>query len=135
MKRVQEELRKTRSLIFVICESRVKDHNIGSIMNNQGWSGMCWISNHSNHPGGQIIILWKDNSIHIGVTFSSQLIHYIVSVNEFKLELSAVYGFNDEASRQALWDEIRRIHVSIASPWIIIGDFNVVCFVDERSGK
>lgn len=101
-------------------------------MNAYGWYSMRWVSNHSSHPGGRILILWKDNIVHLDVTFFfSQLIQCIVTINGLKLEISTMYGFSDEVGHITLWNDIRRLHNYVISPWIIIGDFNAIWFVER----
>lgn len=105
-------------------------------MNVHGWSVMKWYSNHVNHPSGRILLLWDDNQVVLNVVYSShQLVHCIVTVYGFKMEISAIYEFNDEAGRRTLWDDIRRLHSSISCPWLLMGDFNAIPFQDERLGK
>ncbi|XP_016440508.2 uncharacterized protein LOC107766271 [Nicotiana tabacum] len=46
-----------------------------------------------------------------------------------------VYGFNEQAARRRLWDNIKQIRVKLDGPWAVMGDFNCVLSRDERIGS
>ena len=48
--------------------------------------------------------------------------------------VSKVYGCNRAVDTKALWDELRVLHGTIgAEAWILVGDFNSVRSVNEKS--
>ena len=50
--------------------------------------------------------------------------------------VSVVYGYNRAGDRKTLWDEKRELHGYIgAEAWILMGDFNSVRWVNERSDE
>ncbi|XP_074314105.1 uncharacterized protein LOC141649310 [Silene latifolia] len=50
-----------------------------------------------------------------------------------ELNVSFVYGSNDAAARERLWDELRQL-ATIVTNWIVLGDFNIVRAMEERIG-
>jgi len=68
---------------------------------------------------------------------SSQFMHCSVLVLEKQMVFYAtfIYAFNSSAERLPLWEDIASISRSASStPWILLGDFNVVRFSSERAG-
>ena len=46
-----------------------------------------------------------------------------------------MYGLNTSQERKELWRSINRLSGIVDdSPWVVLGDFNVVCRPEERSG-
>lgn len=46
-----------------------------------------------------------------------------------------VYGFNEQAARRKLWEDINQIGVKMDGPWAVMGDFNCVLSKEERIGS
>lgn len=55
-KKVQDELRRLKSVVYILCETRVREPNLKKVMSN-GWFNWEWASNHQAHPGGRLIVL------------------------------------------------------------------------------
>ncbi|KAI8539045.1 hypothetical protein RHMOL_Rhmol09G0150700 [Rhododendron molle] len=50
--------------------------------------------------------------------------------------LSVVHGFNQPSSRRLLWDDLRSSCGFVgAQPWIVISDFNVIRWQNEKSSS
>ena len=67
----------------------------------------------------------------------SQFMHCSVLVLEKQVTFHAIfiYTFNSSAERFPLWEDIISISRSASlTPWILLGDFNVVHFLSERMG-
>ena len=48
--------------------------------------------------------------------------------------VSFIYGENDAKDRIKLWDNLSNHRVLVNNkPWVILGDFNVIRYVDEHS--
>ncbi|XP_074283541.1 uncharacterized protein LOC141608088 [Silene latifolia] len=64
-----------------------------------------------------------------------QLIHvkFLHHVSDKIVSVTFIYGSNDGAEREGLWDELRQIALTV-DEWIILGDFNIVSDVEERIG-
>lgn len=61
-------------------------------------------------------------------------IHHVNTLHSFIVTL--VYGLNHAGERTILWNELRGLHGSLGSePWLLLGDFNAVRRVNERSNS
>ncbi|XP_074290286.1 uncharacterized protein LOC141617016 [Silene latifolia] len=112
----------------------VKPGSLNKVVDNLcvGWS---YITNHLHHEGGRIWVLWKDQKYVVNIVdMEAQFIHLkvkeLVTANEFFV--TYVYGFNKIEERVPLWDALVRI--AVVEPWIVLGDFNNVMYLDEKIG-
>ncbi|XP_074290339.1 uncharacterized protein LOC141617068 [Silene latifolia] len=66
-----------------------------------------------------------------------QVIHAQVTnlVTGFGWTCSLVYGCNADSDRVALWDSLIALKANVHGPWLVMGDFNNVLYVDERIGS
>ncbi|XP_070021406.1 uncharacterized protein LOC142181303 [Nicotiana tabacum] len=46
-----------------------------------------------------------------------------------------VYGFNEQAIRRKLWEDINQIGAKMDEPWAVMGDFNCILNREERIGS
>ncbi|XP_022040599.1 uncharacterized protein LOC110943151 [Helianthus annuus] len=86
--------------------------------------------------GTRIIIGWNVDNVDIVVVHAtSQVVHTQVHFKKDKtmINVSFVYASNNDRERKLLWDALkvhkRAVH---SSPWIIIGDFNVVLNLEDK---
>ncbi|XP_062100492.1 uncharacterized protein LOC133806400 [Humulus lupulus] len=65
---------------------------------------------------------------------TTQLIHCLAQVpnRAGSFSITFVYGLNDELSREKLWKDMQELALSIADPWIVVGDFNEILYHHER---
>ena len=47
---------------------------------------------------------------------------------------TGLYGPNQDTLRLDFWNEVKSVRQRWAKPWCVFGDFNVVCFPNERLG-
>ncbi|XP_074304230.1 uncharacterized protein LOC141638946 [Silene latifolia] len=64
-----------------------------------------------------------------------QLIHLelLHHVSNKVVHVSFVYGSNDGAIREKLWDKLRQL-ATMVYDWVVLGDFNIVRAMEERIG-
>jgi len=117
-----------------LLETRVKDSKADPISRFVGnhWN---WLFNYQHHNNGRIWVGWDAQVWDVTLVASSdQLMHCHVSsidrVSSFYITF--VYAHNDEVARCALWRMLSSF--SIASPWCLLGDFNVVRTTSEMLG-
>lgn len=135
VKRVQEEVRRINASLCVLCETRLREKNVSMIM-NKGWNRWSWVSNHQDHPGGRLIVLWNPDVVEITVMSSSaQFIHLMAEFESCCVFITAVYGLNDPSGRMSLWRDLCCLGGNINGPWIVLGDFNAIRNIDERRGE
>ncbi|XP_048502731.1 uncharacterized protein LOC125498546 [Beta vulgaris subsp. vulgaris] len=101
------------------------------------FSGWCLCTNSSHHPGGRVIVAWKDDSFNLDICYiSSQMIHCKVQAISNKKEFycTFVYAFNSAESREELWNDLEMIAGNMKKAWVILGDFNCVLEREEKIG-
>nr|XP_016468656.1 PREDICTED: uncharacterized protein LOC107791160 [Nicotiana tabacum] len=55
--------------------------------------------------------------------------------NGLSFNVTLVYGFNKQAARRKLWEDINQIGTQMDGPWAVMGDFNCVLNKEERIGS
>ncbi|XP_060202618.1 uncharacterized protein LOC132631036 [Lycium barbarum] len=50
-----------------------------------------------------------------------------------QITLAAIYGLHTVHDRQTLWEELRELDQRIQSPWLLLGDYNAVLSIDDRT--
>ena len=61
-------------------------------------------------------------------------VEVVLIQKQIPFTVSFIYGLNSHLERVPLWNSIRHLASSIVSPWILLGDFNVVRYPSERLG-
>ncbi|GFY92846.1 hypothetical protein Acr_08g0012420 [Actinidia rufa] len=125
-------LRKNRVAIMGILETKLSHQALDRIAKNKF---KCWkmADNFSHHPNGRIMIIWKEDLVHLEIEeVSDQIIHCLVTCKSSATTfyISFVYAFNSIAGRRPLWDSLRRYNSQ--TPWMLLGDFNNVLSPEER---
>ncbi|KAI8556069.1 hypothetical protein RHMOL_Rhmol05G0223900 [Rhododendron molle] len=84
-----------------------------------------------------IIVAWDTQGPKVSVLASSdQLLLLSVQMDNRYFALSVVYGFNQTGPRKNLWNELRTRFTFVGGqPWIVIIDFNVVRWQNEKSNS
>lgn len=100
------------------------------------FSGWCFSTNSSFHPGGRVNLAWNVVSFHVDiVAMSAQFIHFHIQVvsNKQDFYYTFVYAHNEAKKRESLWRDMEEFALKIDKPWAILGDFNCVLNM-ERIG-
>lgn len=135
LKKVQEEVKRIKALVTILCETRVKEWNMQKVMEH-GWGYFLWFSNHNSHPGGQIFLLWDLEVANVNILISTaQLVHFELVIHNVPFLMSVVYGFNDIDGRATLWRDLYVVSCNMQCPWVVMGDFNAIRVLDERHRK
>ncbi|XP_074266623.1 uncharacterized protein LOC141589901 [Silene latifolia] len=118
-------------------ETRVKIKNKARI---QDGFGRPWqiIDNSEIRDSGRIWLLWDTTQVLVHcIKKDLQVIHAQVTnlVTGFVWTCSLVYGCNADSDRVALWESLINMNSNITGPWLVMGDFNNVLFMDERIGS
>ncbi|XP_073151978.1 uncharacterized protein [Henckelia pumila] len=125
---------KDPSLIF-ISESKLRDYQCNWWKSVLGFSGLFAVSCQGRSGG--LILLWKDPLDVMIHSYSSG--HIYCSVNHVgkKWRFTGFYGSPEACSRHLSWDLLRRLH-NLSNlkglPWLVGGDFNEICYDEEKSG-
>ncbi|XP_058216931.1 uncharacterized protein LOC131327817 [Rhododendron vialii] len=123
----QGEVRKfihfNRLSLMGIVESKIRQENMVGAMKKclpDGWAFV------HNIGGPKVSVLAS----------SDQMMLLSVQVENRFFALYVVYGFNQVGPRRQLWDDLRSGFASIGDqPWIVMGDFNVVRWQNEKSNS
>ncbi|GJW35252.1 RNA-directed DNA polymerase, eukaryota, reverse transcriptase zinc-binding domain protein [Tanacetum coccineum] len=97
-----------------------------------------WVFNSvDSRKGCRIAVGWDPNVISSQLlSHTSQVMHFLIRrVGDPRdIYISFIYGENNVKERRDLWKNLRE-HNSIAgcSPWVLLGDFNVILYYNENS--
>nr|XP_016469827.1 PREDICTED: uncharacterized protein LOC107792151 [Nicotiana tabacum] len=133
-KEVREYIRGNKIKLVGLVETKVKEGNAQRISKAivPGWS---ILTNYKDARNGRIWLLWDTSHFIItGIKDDAQMIHCQVKSRRGDIDclLTVVYGYNGLEQRRALWENLQLLSLSIAVPWLITGDFNVVLFPSDR---
>lgn len=114
-------------------EPKISDNNANEVCQRLGFDG--WIRVEVEYMKGSIWVLWKKN--HYCITqlkLASNFIHLEVTQNNKAIWfLIAVYCNPNEGIGDKFWEDITDISRSIASPRLILGDFNAIKSISKCS--
>ena len=118
-----------------ILETKLKQQRIREIVEHKFKS---WVTcdNFWHHLNARILIIWKNDRVDLQILEClEQVIHCIVTckVTNSKFCISFVYACNTMVGRRPLWENLGRFNVSLNDPWLLLGDFNNVLKIDEKS--
>ncbi|KAH7840355.1 hypothetical protein Vadar_015873 [Vaccinium darrowii] len=95
--------------------------------------------NAGGNDVARIVLGWDPNLLDVSLVYSStQLlcVHVTCLSSRQVFYVSAVYGANSMVDRRLLWTAMRSLALAIGdSPWLQMGDFNVVLRSSERIGE
>lgn len=138
--------KEIKSLVFSqklnfcgILEAKVRKENINDVCSRCFPNSWNWLENSGNLSTARIVLGWDPNVLGIHLLSSSdQLLCVQVTCLDTQriCYISAVYGANSLLDRRVLWASMRSLSSFIGdSPWLQLGDFNVVCRSSERLGN
>ncbi|KAK6785297.1 hypothetical protein RDI58_018752 [Solanum bulbocastanum] len=125
-------LRRNKVNMIAICEYRVREDRVSSIINKimPNWE---WCTNSVNNVRGRIWVIWNPDVINFTIVENSeQHIHGQVEMQGSKMKFTAVYGLHSITARIPLWTAIHQLSTNITDPWLIMGDFNSILTTEDR---
>ncbi|XP_062114409.1 uncharacterized protein LOC133825494 [Humulus lupulus] len=116
-----------------LLETKLKGNKVQELMDKKFAS---WEFYNSPIVEGRLLIIWRKSFVRVLVIAEfAQHVHCVVKmagqVNAFCLTF--VYGFNAIEDRKILWQNLVQLNFPV-SPWLILGHFNSVFYVDDRNG-
>ncbi|XP_074278687.1 uncharacterized protein LOC141602283 [Silene latifolia] len=117
-------------------ETRVRNKNKDNVKLGLG-TKWCSIDNNNVKDKGRIWVLWDPDVFSVTPLQSDlQVVHVAVKHlgTDFSWCCSIVYGCNKDANRAQLWNSLKHMKHMVTGPWLVMGDFNNVLYVDERIG-
>ena len=135
----QRELRASilhhQLAIVGIMETRVRTGHSPQIIDSimPSWQSL---SNYSHHPNGRLWLIWDPTILNVHPRLiTDQLIHVDVEIIQKQLSfaVSFTYGLNCYIQRRQLWNSLCSLSANLRdSPWLLLGDFNVVRYSSEK---
>ncbi|KAH7842100.1 hypothetical protein Vadar_001489 [Vaccinium darrowii] len=122
-----------------VLEAKVRKGNLVAVSSRCfPLSWRVW-DNAGGNDVARIVLGWDPNLLDVSLVYSStQLlcVHVTCLSSRQVFYVSAVYGANSMVDRRLPWTAMRSLALAIGdSPWIQMGDFNVVLRSSERIGE
>ncbi|KAK4259223.1 hypothetical protein QN277_005575 [Acacia crassicarpa] len=120
--------------ILCLIEPRISGDRADRVCRELGFTN--WIRVESTGFFGGIWIMWDNVAFDVSyITSTTQLLHcQIKDLNSNLMSLvTIVYGETTPSGRMALWSSLRSL-ANLASPWLVIGDFNVYLSPNDKLG-
>lgn len=83
----------------------------------------------------RVIVAWNLAVLDIIVKkITYQLVHCVLHSKDgmLKCEVFVIYAANEKEHRARLWNELLGIQSTMALPWLVMGDYNVVLNEDKK---
>lgn len=94
----------------------------------------CWVVEAEGHSGG-IALLWKNEGACRVTAANKHFIDFEVENDQVgRWRYTGFYGCPEAGRRSESWNMLRMLASQSNLPWCIIGDFNDMCFADEKMG-
>ena len=121
--------------LLCLVETRNRADKIQDIHLLSGWSfEFC----NSNQGLGEIWLVWNKDCLNVHICQKlPQVMHCKISPNDMNLNCCCSFGYAsyDGIDRRELWQNLAYFKRTVDDfPWILVGDFNVVCRPNERLG-
>lgn len=120
-----------------IVETKVKQRNIRAMANNL-WPSWNQVDNCGNGAKCRIIVGWNPNIWDLKVVDKgTQFITCdILSLDkQAHMFVTYVYGANVLQNRRRVWDHLAHFSNSLNVPWVVLGDFNNIRYIQENEGR
>ncbi|KAL2252957.1 UNVERIFIED_CONTAM: hypothetical protein Sindi_0090400, partial [Sesamum indicum] len=133
---VKDIVAEFRLQFLGLLETRVRTNNVSHIQASllPQWK---WFVDYGL-TGNRVWIAWDDNFIDVDVIeCRTQFIHCHVNIRALQesIAITVIYGANEVVQRRELWGSLETIAMQcIDIPWLVGGDFNVVCDLSEICG-
>ncbi|XP_028206366.1 uncharacterized protein LOC114389839 [Glycine soja] len=131
---MQNFLRCKEINVMDVLETKLNEASVEEIMRRK-ISDWHFTHNFASHNAGRILILWKQDKIHLSVLESNaQLIHCAIDCKTTakRLQVSFIYGLHSIMARRSLWINLNSINANMNCPWLLIGDFNSILSPTDR---
>ena len=133
---VKSHIQKLSRSIVALLETKVKEQHSKRLLSYipHNWA---FCNNYTNNHGGRIWVCWNQ-VVWTCVVIAKSSQHITLSVKNkggFSGVISFIYGENWQFRRKVLWGELSSLaHTYNLPPWMLVGDFNVAKYSDEKVG-
>ena len=89
----------------------------------------------SQGMAGGLVVYWRSGAprVHLLVS-SSQFLHLQITEGQVQSIVTCVYVRPHAILKDAFWEQLQQMAVSITDPWFVMGDFNDIALASEKSG-
>ena len=126
-------VRKEDPKIVFLMETRLPFRKLELLRVRLGMQGRFGVARQGY--GGGLALLW-DSRVTLNIESYSQ--HHIdakvIQEDGLQWRLTGFYGHPEVALRPRSWELLRRLHDGNEEPWMVVGDFNEITSLDEKSG-
>ena len=130
-------LRNWKCDVVCLQETKLAEVDLQLVRSLWGNSFVGWEFLPAVGSAGGVILLWDKRVVErldsVVKTFSISCLWKGVS-DSFVWVGTGLYGPCTDVLRSELWEELKEVQQTWASPWCVFGDFNVVRFPSERLG-
>ncbi|CAM8920109.1 unnamed protein product [Rhodiola kirilowii] len=128
---LKELISSNRPQILGLIETKLKDSRWDQLKLNLGYR--CCFAVSSRGRAGGLALLWNEQQAVSLRSYSRYHIDVVVESEE-QFRLTLFYGDPRAQNRGSSWDLIRRLASVCDLPWLVMGDFNEVCYSWEATG-
>lgn len=121
--------------VMGLLETKIKHHKYNKVAKRFN-SPYSIINNNDCHFNGRVWFIWNTRTVRVKmINKTEQYIHCEVIHNATNkmFYVTMVYASNDAGIRTMLWKALMHLATN-TTPWIVMGDFNIVRTSDERMG-
>lgn len=132
---VRDLLYRRKVDVCCLVETKLNEGKLANIMAKKfpGWD---YEHNFAIHARGRIVIMWKAPKVEMEVLdLDPQYIHARLrcKVSNIYFHTTFIYGFHSIGHRRPLWGKLIDLCPGPNMPWLLLGDFNSVLNIDERT--
>src|SRR4051812_41396211 len=128
-------LHSQQASIICLVETKIKELNSNRILDSlpADWFSL---NNYAHDSSRRIWIFWHFHTWSCSLVHSSDQFITISAINKggFTCMISFVYAHNLQSQRKHLWHDLLQSSYQITIPWLLMGDFYAVKFLDEKIG-
>ncbi|RZB61395.1 Transposon TX1 149 kDa protein [Glycine soja] len=119
---------------MTVLETKLNKASVEEIMRRK-FGDWHFTHNFASHNAGRILILWKQDKIHLSdLESNAQLIHCVIDCKTTtkRFHVSFIYGLHSIMARRSLWINLNSINANMNCPWLLISDFNSIMSPTDR---
>ncbi|XP_059315396.1 uncharacterized protein LOC132066006 [Lycium ferocissimum] len=134
-KELQVFVQRNKVGLLAIVEHRVHQKNAARVV-KQVFPRWQWQHNYQVGGKGRIWVVWDARLCDFSVIQSTpQYIHgYLrIHANNMAFHLTVIYRLHSIQDRKPLWEDLTNIAGLMSIPWLVMGDFNAIMHVNDRT--
>lgn len=135
---IKELIRKNNISLLGLVETKHKNSFIRRIRRMWGRDDYDWCESlASNTNSGGLIAIWDNTCFSVAQKYMGDrwiILEGLIVKNNFSCCVGIIYGSNEIAGRNIMYENLKNLLQSINKPIVLMGDFNEVLHSWERNG-